>query len=391
MEAIAAHIASSNYDFVFLQEVWNEGDFQLICKKAADVLPYSFYFYSGVLGSGVCILSKSIIVDAAQYQYTLNGYAHKILHGDWYGGKVVGMCKVLHHGLKINLYVTHLHAEYNAFHDQYLPHRVAQAFEFSQYVRMTSESADLSIVAGDFNTEPTDLPYKIIIHNAKCLDAYTSQTGSPVTDSTCVRTTCGHPNNLYTTKKELNDCPTGKRIDYILYKCGPGTYVKCLSCETPLGNIGPESNVPYSDHEAVVAQLHVFKSLDAPKQPENPKARLEAIDGSHNILRKSLKELQKSRLVYVLLSFLLLALLVLTCLIDNIGLLGILLLFFQFLATLVLAFCLWMALIAHKIEYSALTSACKAMCVLTNGLMNEYNDAMSTGYQSPMTPQDIIL
>lgn len=68
-----------------------------------------YYFYlSGVLGSGICILSKSCIVDAALCQFSLNGYAHKILHGDWYGGKGVGLCKVIHHGIKINLYVTHV-------------------------------------------------------------------------------------------------------------------------------------------------------------------------------------------------------------------------------------------------------------------------------------------
>ncbi|KFM82038.1 Sphingomyelin phosphodiesterase 2, partial [Stegodyphus mimosarum] len=269
MEAIASHIASSNYDFVFLQEVWSEKDFQLICKKAAAVLPFSHYFYSGVLGSGVCILSKSCIVDVAQFQYALNGYAHKILHGDWYGGKVVGLCKVIHHGLKINLYVTHLHAEYDAFHDQYLPHRVAQAFEFSQFVQLTSETADLSIVAGDFNTEPTDLPYKVIIHNAGCIDTYLSQRNPDLLNCSTIKTTCGHPDNLYTSRKEINRCPTGKRIDYILYKCGTGTHAECLTCDTPLGKI-PGSSIPYSDHEAVVATLHVFKSIEAQIQQSNP-------------------------------------------------------------------------------------------------------------------------
>lgn len=43
---------------------------------------------------------------------------------------------------------------------------------------MTSETADLSIVAGDFNTEPTDLPYQVIIHNADCVDAYLTQNSS---------------------------------------------------------------------------------------------------------------------------------------------------------------------------------------------------------------------
>lgn len=40
-----------------------------------------------------------------------------------------------------------------------------------------------------------------------------------------------------------------------------GTHVDCISCDTPLGKI-PETSIPFSDHEAVVAQLHVFKSLD---------------------------------------------------------------------------------------------------------------------------------
>ncbi|GFU38018.1 putative neutral sphingomyelinase [Nephila pilipes] len=388
MEAIASHIASSDYDFVFLQEIWSQKDFQMICKKAAAVLPYSHYFHSGVLGSGVCILSKGIIVDAAQYQYSLNGYAHKILHGDWYGGKVVGLCKVLHYGLKMNLYVTHLHAEYDAFHDQYLPHRVAQAFEFSQYVRHTSETADLSIIAGDFNTEPTDLPYKVIVHNSGCIDSYMNQK-NPVVENTCVRTTCGHPDNIYTSSKELNHSPAGKRIDYILYKCGSGTYVECLTCETPLDRI-PETTIPYSDHEAVVAQLHIFKSVDAPPQPESFKSRLDAIDSSQLILRKSLKELQNSRLMYILLSCLLLALLMVTTLIDDIGAFGIIIIFFQFIATIVLAFCLWMALIVNKIEYSAIMSSCKAMAILTNTLLNEYNEKLSNDLITPDCPHEII-
>ncbi|XP_054709244.1 putative neutral sphingomyelinase [Uloborus diversus] len=389
MQAIASHIAVSNYDFVFLQEIWSQDDYQMICKKTADVLPYSFYFHSGVYGSGVCILSKSCIVDSAQCQYSLNGYAHKILHGDWYGGKVVGVCKVIHHGLKINLYVTHLHAEYDALHDQYLPHRVAQAFEFSQFVQLTSETADLSIVAGDFNTEPTDLPYRIIIHNAGLLDSYDSQKNIDALE--CLKTTCGHPDNIYTSRKELCHSPKGKRIDYVLYKCGSGIHVDCLSCDTPLGKI-PGTSIPYSDHEAVVAKLHVFKSLAVPAHQGNPKARLEAIDNSHTILRKNLKELQNNRLVYVLLSCLLMALLLVTSLVEDIGAFSIIILFFQFIATIALAFCLWMALIVNKIESNALTCACKSMSILINSLMNEYNVKLSSNFStsSSSTPEIIL-
>lgn len=387
VEAIASHIAESNYDFVFLQEVWSQDDFNLICKKVADVLPYSYYFYSGVLGSGICILSKSCIVDAALCQFSLNGYAHKILHGDWYGGKGVGLCKVIHHGIKINLYVTHLHAEYDSFHDQYLPHRVAQAFEFSQFVKLTSETADLSIVAGDFNTEATDLPYQVIIHNTACVDAYLTQKSS-ILDSPIIRTTCGHPDNIYTSQKEISQSPAGKRIDYILYKYGSGTYVDCLSCDTPLGKI-PGTSIPYSDHEAVVAKLHVFKTIEAPAPLISPKKRLEAIDRSYTILCKSIKELPSKRLMYILLSCLLMALLLVTTLIDESGPFGIIILFFQLIATLMLGFCFWMAFIVHRMEYSALFSACKSMEILTNALMNEYNVKLSSDF-SPNSSEVIL-
>lgn len=94
--------------------------------------------------------------------------------------------------------------------------------------------------------------------------------------------------------------------------------------------------------------------------------------------------------MYIIISCLLLALLLVTTLIENIGIFEILIIVLQFLATLLLAFCLWMALIVNKMEYSAIISACKAMEVLTNSLMNEYNEKLSTDFISPVIPQEII-
>ena len=85
-----------------------EKDFQLIANKVVHCLPYSHYFHSGVIGGGVCILSKGKIVDVFFQAWSLNGYIHKIQHGDWFGGKGVGLCTVDYQGLIINLYVTHV-------------------------------------------------------------------------------------------------------------------------------------------------------------------------------------------------------------------------------------------------------------------------------------------
>lgn len=113
--AIANHLTLGNYDFVFLQEVWVEDDFQIIVQKVTSIYPYSHYFHSGVIGGGVCILSKAKIVDVYFHAWSLNGYIHKIQHGDWFGGKGVGLCTVIYHGLKINLYVTHVSCQTSIF------------------------------------------------------------------------------------------------------------------------------------------------------------------------------------------------------------------------------------------------------------------------------------
>ena len=56
--------------------------------------------------------------------------------------------------------------------DEYLSHRVAQAFDMSQFIKYTSKSCDLLIVGGDFNLRPTDLGYKMIVTNGNLLDCW---------------------------------------------------------------------------------------------------------------------------------------------------------------------------------------------------------------------------
>ena len=42
------------------------------------------------------------------YKFSLNGYMHNIHHGDWFGGKLVGLVTIKYHNININLYVTHV-------------------------------------------------------------------------------------------------------------------------------------------------------------------------------------------------------------------------------------------------------------------------------------------
>ena len=76
------------------QEVWCPEDYQTICSLVRNVLPYSHFFDHGIIGSGTCILSKAPIRDAVFHEFSLNGYPHKIFHGDWFAGKGIGVCNI---------------------------------------------------------------------------------------------------------------------------------------------------------------------------------------------------------------------------------------------------------------------------------------------------------
>ena len=61
-----------------------------------------------MIGSGLCVFSKIPIEEALFHRFDLNGYAHKVQHGDWFGGKGVGLVKLTVEGFKINFYVSHV-------------------------------------------------------------------------------------------------------------------------------------------------------------------------------------------------------------------------------------------------------------------------------------------
>ena len=68
-----------------------------------------------------------------------------------------------------------LHAQYSTSNDEYLSHRVAQAIDLSQFVRLTSRTCNVILIGGDFNLDPSDLGYKIIKTNAALEDAWLTQ------------------------------------------------------------------------------------------------------------------------------------------------------------------------------------------------------------------------
>lgn len=75
-------------------------------QENANILSISIF--SGVFGSGLCLLSKYPIVTTLFHAWSVNGYVHRIQHGDWFGGKGVGLCQILANGYPVNIYIAHV-------------------------------------------------------------------------------------------------------------------------------------------------------------------------------------------------------------------------------------------------------------------------------------------
>ncbi|XP_044255447.1 putative neutral sphingomyelinase [Tribolium madens] len=311
MQAIAEVLATSQYDVVCLQEVWLNSDFELIRNKVSGVLPYSHYFHSGVTGSGVCILSRHPMEDIFFHQWPVNGYIHKIHHGDWFGGKGVGLCKLKVNNYTVNVYSAHLHAEYDRDCDEYQAHRVLQSFDTAQFIQMTSGDADLVVLAGDLNTEPGDLAYRIMLSVPGLVDAF-SEAGESVQD--CVATNESLTNS-YTPVALLKKNIPGKRIDYIMYHPGSNLQIDLKSYTLPLPHKIPECSFSYSDHEAIAATLIITKSeIRSLRSDQHMKKSV--LEDSIEICDDALRSLNNHKYLYCFFTFVLLVLLVTTLATD---------------------------------------------------------------------------
>uniref|UniRef100_A0A8C1MCY8 sphingomyelin phosphodiesterase n=1 Tax=Cyprinus carpio TaxID=7962 RepID=A0A8C1MCY8_CYPCA len=257
-EMIGELLGREQHDIALLQEVWSEKDFLFLKRKLSSSHPYTHYFKSGVFGSGLAVFSKHRIQDALLYKYSLNGYPYMLHQGDWFGGKAVGLVIVDIFGLKAHVYVTHLHAEYSRAQDEYLPHRMVQSWELLQFVRHTSCGADLVVLGGDLNMHPQDLGNRLLRSHTGLRDCYTeTDTFDGCED--------GHTliaANHFSKKQDLIPFEKGIRIDYILMKGSQKVSMKCESLSTTKGPVA-DKPYPYSDHEALTAELALLHSEDS--------------------------------------------------------------------------------------------------------------------------------
>ncbi|XP_044299533.1 sphingomyelin phosphodiesterase 2 [Varanus komodoensis] len=272
IELIGDVLSKEGFDLALLQEVWSEKDYGELKNKLSACYPSSHYFKSGMIGSGLCVFSRHQILDTFLYQYSVNGYPYMFQHGDWFTGKSVGLVVLKIHGIIFNVYVTHLHAEYCREKDIYLPHRVVQAWELCQFIQHTSKGADVVLLGGDLNMHPEDVGIRLLRSWAGLQDSFIAAERVEGCEEGCTLV----PANCFTSKKELRCYPKGIRIDYILYKGMSQYEIKCKSHETTMGT-SPNKDLPYSDHEVVMATLSVDKRPSA-KDLNHPRVEPALVD-----------------------------------------------------------------------------------------------------------------
>lgn len=117
----------------------------------------------------------------------------------------------------------------------------------------TRGSSAIQILAGDLNTEPGDLAYRVLVYEGNLEDSFSEEAGR--------KGTCECPYNSYTslTEKLSGEAGDGKRIDYILYRGGFKYEIDRLEYSLPLPTTVPGTCHSYSDHEAVLTTLRITK------------------------------------------------------------------------------------------------------------------------------------
>lgn len=169
-------IASPIPEIVGLQECWTQEDYDSIRNQTKYILPNGKFYYSGIFGGGLAILSKWPIEESSMFRYPLNGRPTAFFRGDWFVGKGVAYARIrVGPGPKdvAEVFCTHLHAPYEREpNDSYLCHRTAQAWEIAKLMRGAAERGHLVLGLGDFNMLPLSFAHQLITAHAPVKDIW---------------------------------------------------------------------------------------------------------------------------------------------------------------------------------------------------------------------------
>lgn len=226
MGALQAFVASCEFDVVALQELWlwQDRDEVIAAARRGGRLVHSYYFRHGVgvpgwpnqCGSGLLVLSRHPVVDAAFLRFSVNGLPYRFDHLDGVSGKGVGLVRLAVPGVvaPVDVYVTHLVSVYTpsglpgpVHEDTYRAHRVTQAYELAKFVRATRQG-DLVVLAGDFNSPHSSLCLRLARNISGLVDSFEAMGVRP-------GPTFSAPDNGFA------ELERGLRLDHVLFSTRP--------------------------------------------------------------------------------------------------------------------------------------------------------------------------
>lgn len=257
MRAIGRAIAGMDVDVVGLQEVFYAKDRRLLVEAAAQAgLKYSYYFYSGVMGSGLLTLSRYPIVATSFLRFRLNGRPQDLVRVDYYAGKGVGRVRVLTPGGPVDVYNAHLIAPYLEFGpDRFAAHRVAQAVEIGRHI--DEQSRDMpAVLVGDMNCHPDDATYDAVVAAGNLFEA-------------CGEVSSAEAEALFALRNGYATIHPPDRFDYVFGRSGINHHLTSRGMRFVLGGPpepNPDGLLGYSDHYGVLAEFELTPAL----QPMRP-------------------------------------------------------------------------------------------------------------------------
>jgi endonuclease/exonuclease/phosphatase family metal-dependent hydrolase len=250
MLAIGRQLAAMNLDIVGLQECWLEDDrARVLAGLMGSDLSHSHFYPSGLMGSGLMLLSRFPIVDVGFHRYSLNGLPLKIPEVDYYGGKGIGYaCLDTPHG-EIAVFNTHIIARYAEGEDDlFRAHRAAQGYEFARYVDAQANGRPV-IALGDFNVSPGVIGYQLVSVLGELSNCYEVVHGS--------------------------ESPVGGNIDHVFVRSGEDRGLMSvradLAMSQPPEEIGLER---LSDHDALLVELAPSVAGSGLRHPDEQRAEV---------------------------------------------------------------------------------------------------------------------
>ncbi|KXL45816.1 hypothetical protein M433DRAFT_134428 [Acidomyces richmondensis BFW] len=279
---------------VGLQECWTQQDYLAIREITKHVLPYGKFYYSGIFGGGLAILSKWPIEESSMFRYPLNGRPQAFFRGDWYVGKGVASARIrIGPGEKdvVEVFCTHLHAPYEKEpFDSYICHRTAQAWEIAKLMRHAAERGHMVLGLGDFNMVPLSLAHRLIEAHSPVRDVWrivrpdsaigSAETaaekargrGVPTAEQCIVEhgTTCDSKFNTWRWSKQMQkDLDKGKdslvnpetldhkakRLDYVFFASNPKDRWDVGDVEVGMKMRHPRLKCSLSDHFSIETTL----------------------------------------------------------------------------------------------------------------------------------------